>query len=254
VIYVCTVHHETEKWIAPQTRFLHKYLKSPSRVLACVPQVQARPQFHVEIVFEPASRASQNHADKLNHLAGIAIAEGASDDVLVFLDGDAFPIAPLDSFLERQLAEFPLVAVQRLENDGDKQPHPSFAATTVGFWRDIAGDWSPGHCWLDSFGNSVTDTGGNLLARLDRDKIPWHPMRRTNRRNLHELWFGIYDDLVYHHGAGYRAPVSRFDENRKPGQGRFEGSDDYHDNRRLHSEVFDLLVKDDDFHRNLGLS
>ena len=36
-------------------------------------------------------------------------------------------------------------------------------------------------------------------------------MLRSNRRNLHPLWFGLYEDLIYHHGAGFRPPLSRAD-------------------------------------------
>ena len=26
------------------------------------------------------------------------------------------------------------------------------------------------------------------------------------------MWFGIYDNMVYHHGAGYRSSICRLDE------------------------------------------
>ncbi len=255
MIYVCTVHHETEKWISPQTHFLNKYLNSPSKVFACVPKGRATRNFYLETVFEPASKASQNHADKLNHLANLVLLEAAPGDILIFLDGDAFPIAPLDGFLETTLKKFPFAAIQRLENDGDMQPHPSFAATTVQFWRDLKGDWSPGHRWTDKFGNSVTDSGGNLLKEFVEKDVLWHPLRRTNRRNLHGLWFGIYDDLIYHHGAGYRVPVSRLDENSKliP-EVAFETTSSFEEMKRLHERVFEILTVNDDFHYELGFS
>ena len=44
-----------------------------------------------------------------------------------------------------------------------------------------------------------------------KKKIDWYPMLRSNRRDLHPLWFGLYEDLIYHHGAGFRPPVSRAD-------------------------------------------
>jgi hypothetical protein len=34
---------------------------------------------------------------------------------------------------------------------------------------------------------------------------------RTNRRNPHPLFFGVYGDVIYHHGAGFRLPISRVD-------------------------------------------
>jgi hypothetical protein len=129
--------------------------------------------------------------------------------VLVFLDGDAFPIAPLDTFLRRTLARWPLVAVRRDENLGDPQPHPCFCATTVGFWKRIGGDWNRGFTWRAETGHEVTDAGGNLLGRLRELGVEWYPLLRTNRRNIHPIWFAVYGDLVYHHGAGFRGGLCR---------------------------------------------
>ena len=130
----------------------------------------------------------------------------------MFLDGDAFPIADIMPLVAEKLAAHPLLAVQRLENNGDRQPHPCFCVTTVGFWKSIGGDWSEGYCWNDRAGKPVTDVGGNLLGILERRKIEWAPLVRSNRTNLHPLWFGIYGGAVYHHGAGFREDkVSRAD-------------------------------------------
>jgi hypothetical protein len=111
------------------------------------------------------------------------------------------------------LKQYPLAAVQRRENLGDVQPHPAFCLTTVGFWKEIAGDWKQGFAWENDAGRSITDVGGNLLGILRKRGIDWFPMLRSNKRNLHPLWYGIYDDLVYHHGAGSRmaAPHARID-------------------------------------------
>ena len=102
-----------------------------------------------------------------------------------------------------------LVAVQRYENNGDIQPHPCFCVTTIGFWRQIGGDWHAGETWLDRDDNEVTDVGGNLLAILKERDIHWLPLRRVNRVNPHPLLFGLYGDddgpIVYHHGAGFRS-------------------------------------------------
>ena len=46
--------------------------------------------------------------------------------------------------------------------------------------------------------------GGNLLGLLEDAGIEWYPMLRTNKVNPHPLQFGVYEDLVYHHGGGFR--------------------------------------------------
>ena len=102
-----------------------------------------------------------------------------------------------------------LVAVRRAENGEDRQPHPSFCVIRAGDWERLRGDWSMGHCWETEWGELVSDSGGNLLATLERNGEKWTPLLRSNRHNPHPLWFAIYGDVLYHHGAGFRIPVAR---------------------------------------------
>ena len=95
------------------------------------------------------------------------------------------------------------MAVRRDENLGDPQPHPSFCATTVGFWRDIGGDWRGGE-WVNAAGMTVCDAGGKLLHTLEERGVDWMPLLRTNTLDLHPLWFAVYGHRIYHHGAGFQ--------------------------------------------------
>ncbi|MGH9019201.1 MAG: hypothetical protein ACRDY1_15735, partial [Acidimicrobiales bacterium] len=159
-----------------------------------------------------------SHAAKLNRLAEIVAEDSGPHDILIFLDGDAFPVRPLARWLDEVLARAPLTAIRRDENLGDPQPHPSFCATTVGFWKEIGGDWLPGGTWINTAGREVMDTGGNLLYALRRQGIEWVPLLRSNTANPHPVWFGVYAHRIYHHGAGFQATrVERVD-----GRSRYE--------------------------------
>jgi hypothetical protein len=211
MIHIATVHWQNELWIDIQQSYLKRHVPEAFRVYAFlngIPETH-RPKFHYSSV-EPI----RDHATKLNLLAHVIQSSADDRDILIFIDGDAFPIADMMPALRARLEAEPLVAVQRLENNGDRQPHPCFCATTVGFWKSIAGDWREGYAWLDRSGNPTTDVGGNLLGILERGKIAWTPLLRTNRKNLHPVWFGVYGDMVYHHGAGFRTDkLSRADLN-----------------------------------------
>ena len=50
-----------------------------------------------------------------------------------------------------------------------------------------------------------------MLEALEEGGHDWYAMKRSNQVELHPVWFGIYDDVVYHHGAGFRNSVSRAD-------------------------------------------
>jgi len=205
VIHIATVHHKSAKWIDVQLAYLKRHIHEPYRVVA---NLQDVPGDHAA-KFDRVVPAIGRHAGKLNLLGAEIVSEAAPDDLIFFLDGDAFPIADPIPTVRAALDETVLVAVRRDENGEDCQPHPSFCAIRVRDWDDLRGDWSMGHSWTSSWGESVSDSGGNLLRTLERRKLDWTPLLRSNRVDLHPLWFAIYGGFLYHHGAGFRKAVAR---------------------------------------------
>lgn len=211
MLHIATVHWKHARWIDVQLDYLRRHVTVPYRVYAFLNDI---PDNHRSKFHYTSTQPINSHAVKLNFLADVIAAQATdASDLLLFLDGDAFPIGDVVSFACPKLEAFPLLAIQRLENNGDIQPHPSFCLTTVSFWRSIRGDWRHGHTWKDADGKATTDVGGNLLSILQGKTLPWYPMLRTNVTNLHPVWFGLYENLVYHHGAGFRDPISRADQN-----------------------------------------
>ena len=210
MIYLATVHWMSDRWIDVQLDYLRRNLDRPYEVWAELEGVDPR---HAEKFDFVADLGSLPHAQKLNALADLIAEHADPEDTLVFVDGDAFPVAPLGDFLEDRLARYPLAAIRRDENLGDIQPHPSFCATTVGFWQELGGDWSrgPEWRWKNALGWSVEDVGGKLLYQLEERGIEWSPLLRTNSGSLHPTLFGVYEHRIYHHGAGFRPVFDRTD-------------------------------------------
>ena len=196
MIRIATAHHHSIEWIEIQRRYLDRFMTEPFVLYGSLENV---PDGH-HAGFDVVVPSLGNHAGKLNRLGFAMLAHAERDDVLVFVDGDAFPVGDVVSRIRAGLAESELVAVQRLENNGDCQPHPCFCAVTAATWASLPGDWSSGHPFRDG----RTDVGGNLLWLLEDRGIPWDPMLRSNKLNRHPLLFGVYDDVLYHHGAGFR--------------------------------------------------
>ncbi len=209
MINIATVHWQTAKWIDAQLHYLARYIDVPYRVFASLNELDdptASERFHF------AADLEGGHAAKLNQLADIIADTSTPSDILIFLDGDAFPIRPLTPWVSDTLRRVELAAVRRDENLGDCQPHPSFCVTTVGFWQDVQGDWRAGGTWINEAGREVADIGGNLLYNLRDRGIDWLPLLRTNTYNPHPVWFGVYDHRIYHHGGGFQATkVERVD-------------------------------------------
>jgi hypothetical protein len=155
------------------------------------------------------------HPEKLDRLSEAVIEQSEATDILMFLDGDAFPVQPLQPWLDEALARHRLVAVQRKENCEDLRPHPSFCATTVGLWKELGCDWTVTP-WTSPTGITFEDAGGTLAGVLESNGIDWLPLLRTNTYNPHPLWYAVYGHRVYHHGAGFRNRVSKVDKVTRP--------------------------------------
>lgn len=205
MLHIATVHFGSPDWIEIQTRYLRRHIAVPYQTWASVEAIDASYGRYFDHIIDQAG----GHSGKLNHLATEILVEAREDDLLMFLDGDAFPITDPMPLIADGLARAKLVAVRRSENVGDRQPHPCFCVTTAGTWRQLCGDWSAGYRWVNSEGKRRTDVGGNLLRKLELTQTPWAEVLRTNRRNIDPLLFAIYGDTIYHHGAGFRSSLSQ---------------------------------------------
>ncbi len=207
MINIATVHWRSPKWIRVQLDYLERSIDAPFRVYGALNGIDDGALWDR---FDFAEDMEGSHPEKLNALAEVISAKSDPSDVLIFLDGDAFPVQKLLPWLTDALARHPLVAVQRREILDDRRPHPCFSATTIGFWQEIAGDWGRAK-WVAPDGRVHDDAGSKLMIELEGRGIEWQPLLRTNTRQVHPVWFAVYGHRVYHHGAGFRPPISRAD-------------------------------------------
>jgi len=202
--FVCSVHTARQpRWAAIQSGFVRRFISDAQLVGAFDQASQAANGYdRVEILDGPFN-------DKLDRLAALIVSEMSQDDedILIFLDGDAFPIRNLGPFIAEALARSPLAAIQRLELR-ESFPHPAFCVTTTGFWKDIHGTWDYA---ARPTSLAVNDMGCRLLELLQDAGAEWLPLVRSNTFNPHPVLFGVYGGLVYHHGAGFRQPVTAQD-------------------------------------------
>ena len=213
MLHIATVHHGSPRWIGIQLAGLREHITAPFTTWTSLEGIDASEGHGFDRVIDQAGR----HAGKLNHLAFEIEAQAAPEDLVMFLDGDAFPIADPMPLVEEALSRAKLVAVRREENLGDRQPHPLFCVTRVATWRELGGDWSGGYRWEDRLGRRVSDVGGNLLRQLELTGTPWVEVLRTNTREPDPVFFGIYGGVIYHHGAGFRdAELTRLHRTRAP--------------------------------------
>jgi hypothetical protein len=204
MLYVITVHHASPRWIEIQTQHIRRHVGVPHQIWTSLEGIDPSYGTHFDTVLVLKAM----HAPKLNALAMEICDVAEEGDLLMFLDGDSFPIADPMPLIEEGLAQAPLVAVRRAENGNEPQPHPSFCVTSVGTWQALHGDWTAGYTWPSVRGGVTSDVGGNLLRQLELARMPWFEVLRSNRHDLDPLYLAIYGDAVYHHGAGLTGGLS----------------------------------------------
>ena len=219
MVWVLSVHYESADWVQRQRIFLDRFIDRPNSRVFVAHGVDKTFFLPSETVLDYQG----SHAASLDALAAFALGKAHPDDWLLFIDSDAFPVAKLSGL---QDGTEKMVAVQRLENLGDPQPHPCFTLVKAHLWKELGPTWQPGFSWKNTIGKSVTDVGAGVLERLNATGTDWTKLRRVNRLNPHALWFGLYGPeggtaAVYHHGAGSRARHSRVDDAAKRGASRW---------------------------------
>jgi hypothetical protein len=217
VIHIATLHSRDPRWIDIQLRRLERYTREPYRTYASLEHIDDRHRSRFDHTLDHSGQIQSRKAGKLgprlvdclSRLTADVIERADADDLLVFMHSDAFPVTDWVDPVRRILDERPLVAVRR-DEIGEPIPHWCFCVTTAGFWTEIGGDWSRGPTW-DDHGQQVTDMGTGLWQNLERRGIAWQPILRTNEIDLHPVFFGVYGDLVYHHGAWSHTAMTRRD-------------------------------------------
>jgi hypothetical protein len=182
-----------------------------------------------DVVFPPLGPVptfpNREHGQSLTQLVRHAVDDGC--DLVVTLDVDSFPVS--ETWIEDLAATLrdgtEVAAVDRAENGDRFLPHPSGTLLTADFVRRTDFCFYPDESALDpaelqafrrETGQVRIDTGIGLALALWRTGRPWHRLRRTNVRNRHPLFAGLYGGAIFHLGATSRVPLANCDFRSRP--------------------------------------
>jgi hypothetical protein len=122
-----------------------------------------------------------------------------------------------DGFYASLLTEAtPVAAIVRTEL-GDNFPHAAFVLMRGTFWHPSQSSFgAPRHVAEGDIGLSRSsrpgETGSGILSQLHVEGRRFWRLERTNMWSLHPVIAGIYDNTVFHLGAGSRSPRFITDE------------------------------------------
>ena len=166
--------HLGKDWLQIQKNFIEKNTKEKYKY--CVYNV---PQ-------------TQDHLKSLHMcLEVIRREKPMTGDLIIEMDSDAFPIkdnwiSKIKTYLVDERYEF--VAVQRIEspNRFTRQiPHPCFCAWRYG--TEIKWKWTARNPYV-----------------INWETRKWKKLHRTNKVNLHRQLYAVYNNMIWHQGAGSR--------------------------------------------------
>jgi hypothetical protein len=201
---------------------LQRMTAGPYRIYGIVPgndpAVQRRLKRHpVTIVTGPSERYTimhEEHSRLLDLLVDRAVADGCSH--IATFDMDSWPLLRgWDTAYPALLTEAaPVVAILRNEL-GDNFPFAAFTLFPATFWQpgnssflvNLRGPSDPDAAPLAS----RPETGSGILAQLARAGQGLHRLERSNVWDIHLIFGAVYDNTIYHLGAGSRRPKTKFD-------------------------------------------
>jgi hypothetical protein len=276
MIHILTSHVFDDTWIDLQIDHIKKHTKEPFKIYSIYDCVSVEEFDKHKHKWDYAEQLTKNelslemqdplgHPYKLHYLVDVMAKDAdLENDWLVFLDGDAWPISDdWISHLTSKAKDHVVCSLKRLENDGECRPGSPFLICQPKFWIENKLTWYPEGCYyIDTNGRKVKDVGCKLMHQLQDLNVDWYPLLRSNKKNFHRLWFGIYDNIIYHHSKGFgRNPeecktqerdawyVSYLDMQENPGKSFKEIG---MKNKKLSDEWYELLKQNpEEFYNKL---
>lgn len=233
MIHVITVHHKSDKFIDLQLENLARTGDQYNiwYVLDEVdwPALPLPERIHQVNKINPPHRPenmtdARDHAQRLDYAFNILALKQVDDrswppieddDLVMFLDGDAWPVKRnIEQWARNLLDDYVFVAVRRTEF-GHVQPHPSFLITTVQRWRNHSNFTWKVTRRIDK--PNKVDIGMALYNEAVERRLPWLALDYinawepyTNLASLYGIDRGGFGPIpvVYHHGRGFRSNKS----------------------------------------------
>lgn len=204
MIHIATIHWGSARFQEIQFNFIGKNIAQDIKIWAFLDRIKdGNAQKNKEMYHFFGESSKINHLEKLDMLAEMIFREAKDEDVILFMDGDAWPIAPMGETISECLSTYALGAVVRKENN-EKHAHPSFCFAKVELWKKLEIKWQGG-----TIGENKYDVT-YPMAILRNNNKEWQRFNRTGGLSNHEVFFSIYGEKIYHHGAGFRIPVSAY--------------------------------------------
>ncbi len=202
---------------------LKRTTRGAFRIYGCCPDNDAetcrRMALHgieVQAAGERDPDISREHSRLLNSLVDRAVSDGC--EFIATFDMDSWPIqADWNEFYAVLLtAQTPVASIVRTELC-DNFPFSAFTIFGAGFWQSAQSSFNTQGRPLFSLEAAALssrpgETGSGILAQLLDAGQQFLRLERSNTWNVHPIIAAVYDNTIFHLGAGSRTPRFITDE------------------------------------------
>jgi len=204
MIHIFTIHPE-DHWVDIQLKQFEKYIKEPYKVYTRLGQNNDQHAKKFAVCLDGKDHQCKSFGKVVDKVRSSIKPE----DIVIRMDSDAFPIS--DDFItviSEKLKDKSMVAMEEPEHELNLKimPHPAFMAFSGGTFIGEGLDK-----YLSVMSIQYSNWWGKVMNWVNTKNRTYYPLQRTNKVNLHRLYYGIYEDIVYHHWAGSRKMVTRAD-------------------------------------------
>ena len=219
MIHIYTLHFKNDYWVDLQVESFKKHIKVPYKSYAIFSHMtsdvyEKRKDYYD--YFEVREKGRHIHkggnyhpTDGNRHIFPVIKQNLKPEDIVIRIDSDAFFIDDITDEFVNKVQDKKFIAIHEPQHEWDlnyRAPHPAFYAFR-GEYLNQRLDLAMGEMSEDGHSN----WWGLLIKWFKESNVDWYALERSNKINLHSLYFGIYDDLVYHHYAGSRDRITRVD-------------------------------------------
>lgn len=237
MIHVLTLHYGTTAWVDIQRRHIEKFTERDdyavwfAKYKAKIDQ-SILPKDWSIIDLDSSYVGKNEHYLQMNWIYQHVKNNINDDDIVVFMDSDAFPCsrewAPyLNTVLEK---EDSVVVLHMYENRGTQHPdayHPypdlCFFACKKKTIEKYKLEWQL---------NGKPNPGFHMKDLIIKNNLLVYELKRSNIFDAHKVMFGVYGEIIYHQAAGSRAGINN-------GASVYTGSDLFY-RRKISTSLKDL--------------
>ena len=219
MIHIFSLHFKDDRWSKLQLDSIHKHVKVPYKTYSVYSHMETdtykkwEDKWDIFLVKEQGKHEHKSGKFHLTdgHRAIIPeiLKNANSDDIFLRLDSDAILIDNIDESFIEKVNKHKFIAIKEPQHEWDTTyhtPHPSLWTFPIAFLNTELS-----HRMSELLEDGHSNWWGGVVRWLYENSIEWYPLERSNKINLHPLYFGIYGDLVYHHWAGSRDMITRPD-------------------------------------------